>query len=124
MTAPGPDNTSSSRIPRSAKGRARETALRLADLYPGDAKALCALNHDGPFQLLVATILSAQCTDERVNMVTPAVFARYPDAHALAGASPDELEELIRSTGFFRSKTKHLLGMARGVDERYGGRLP
>lgn len=109
---------------RRRRERAQEIGRRLAASYPGSANELCALRHDGPFQLLVATILSAQCTDERVNMVTPAVFARYPDAHALAGASPDELEELIRSTGFFRSKTKHLLGMARGVDERYGGRLP
>jgi endonuclease-3 len=92
--------------------------------YPGTAKELCALRHDGPLQLLVATILSAQCTDERVNQVTPALFARYPGATDLAAADPAEVEELIRPTGFFRAKTRSLLGMARGVVERYGGEVP
>jgi endonuclease-3 len=99
-------------------------AARLADEYPGTATELCALKHRGPFQLLVATILSAQCTDERVNMVTPAVFAAYPAPADLARANPAELEELIRSTGFFRSKTKNLIGMASGVEERFGGEVP
>jgi endonuclease-3 len=99
-------------------------AARLAGEYPGTATELCALNHRGPFQLLVATILSAQCTDERVNMVTPAVFAAYPDPADLAAANPAELEELIRSTGFFRSKTKNLIGMASGVEERFAGEVP
>ena len=97
---------------------------RLAGEYPGSAAELCALEHDGPFQLLVATILSAQCTDERVNMVTPAVFAAYPTPEGLAAADPDRLEELIRSTGFFRSKAKNLIGMASGVSERFGGTVP
>jgi endonuclease-3 len=97
---------------------------RLAGEYPGTAAELCALRHDGPFQLLVATILSAQCTDERVNMVTPGLFAAYPTPAALAAASPDDLEERIRSTGFFRSKTRSLLGMARGVQDRFGGEVP
>jgi endonuclease III len=110
--------------PRTPKSRARETDVRLAELYPGDAKALCALNHENPFQLLVATILSAQCTDERVNLVTPAVFARYPDPAALAAADRNELEELIKPTGFFRNKTTSLIGMAQGVVERYGGSVP
>jgi endonuclease-3 len=74
--------------------------------------------------LLIATILSAQCTDERVNMVTPSVFASYPTPDALAHADPDLLEEMIRSTGFFRSKTKNLIGMAVGVSERFGGDVP
>jgi endonuclease-3 len=91
---------------------------RLIDEYP-DAR--CELDHENPFQLLVATILSAQCTDARVNMVTPHLFARYPTAFALAEAEPLELEEIIRSTGFFRSKAKSLIGMAQGVSERYGG---
>jgi endonuclease-3 len=99
-------------------------AARLADEYPGTAEELSALRHDGPFQLLVATILSAQCTDERVNMVTPAVFAAYPSPTDLAAADPAALEGLIRSTGFFRSKAKSLIGMARGVDERFGGEVP
>jgi endonuclease-3 len=110
--------------PRTPKGRARETAARLAELYPGDAKALCALNHGNPFQLLVATILSAQCTDERVNQVTPAVFARYPSPADMATADRDELEELIKPTGFFRNKTTSLIGMASGLEERFGGVVP
>lgn len=97
---------------------------RLAEEYPGTAAELCALDHDGPYQLLVATILSAQCTDARVNMVTPAVFAAYPDPAALAGADPAELEEMIRSTGFFRAKAASLIGMARGLVERFGGAVP
>jgi endonuclease III len=97
---------------------------RLAGEYPGSAKDLCALVHDSPFQLLVATILSAQCTDERVNMVTPGLFAAYPTPEALANASLEELEERIRSTGFFRSKAKNLVGMARAVTERFGGVVP
>jgi len=74
--------------------------------------------------LLVATILSAQTTDERVNMVTPALFARYPDASALAAAEPAQLEEIIHSTGFFRAKARNLIGMAQGVVARFGGEVP
>jgi endonuclease III len=110
--------------PRSLRGRAREVVTRLALEYPGTAEDLCALRHEGPFQLLVATILSAQCTDERVNMVTPGLFAAYPTPAALAHAPVEDLEERIRSTGFFRSKAKNLLGMARGVSERFGGEVP
>ena len=94
--------------PRTPKGRARETIARLADEYPGDERDLCALGHDNPFQLLAATILSAQTTDENVNKVTPALFARYPTPADLAAADPDELEALIHSTGFFRSKARSL----------------
>ncbi len=86
--------------------------------------AVCALIHANPYQLLVATILSAQCTDARVNMVTPELFRRYPDARRLAAAIPDELEALIRPTGFFRAKARHLLAMAGQVVERHGGRIP
>ena len=110
--------------PRTAKGRARETAARLAVEYPGTPKELCALNHDNPFQLLIATILSAQATDERVNLVTPALFARYPTPPDLAGADQSELEHLIQSTGFFRSKARSLIGMARALVERYQGEVP
>lgn len=110
--------------PRTLKGRAAAVVARLADEYPGSASELCALRHDGPFQLLVATILSAQTTDVRVNLVTPALFAEYPDAAALAGADPERLEELIHSTGFFRAKARSLLGMAAAVAERYGGEVP
>jgi endonuclease-3 len=110
--------------PRTPKGRALETVRRLAGEYPGDAEELCALVHDDPFQLLVATILSAQTTDERVNMVTPAVYARYPTARHLAGATPTELEELIHSTGFFRQKARSLIGMAQALVERFDGEVP
>jgi endonuclease-3 len=96
----------------------------LAELYPGTAKELCALDHENAFELLEATILSAQCTDERVNMVTPVLFGKYPDAEALAAANPEDVEEIIRSTGFFRSKTKSLIGMAAAVVERFGGEVP
>ena len=111
-------------VPRSPRGRARETVVRLAGEYPGTAKELCALDHDGPFQLLVATILSAQTTDERVNMVTPEVFAAFPTPADLAAAEPDRLEKMIHPTGFFRSKTKSLIGMGAAVEERYGGQVP
>jgi endonuclease-3 len=110
--------------PRTPKGRARETAARLAIEYPGSARELCALKHDNPFQLLVATILSAQTTDERVNMVTPELFRRYPTAADLAGANPDEVETIIKSTGFFRNKTKSIVAMAQALEERFGGEVP
>jgi endonuclease-3 len=95
--------------------------VRLATEYPD---AVCALVHDDPFQLLVATILSAQTTDERVNSVTPALFRRYPTPEDLAAAEPGELEELIHPTGFFRNKAKSLLGMATALVERHGGKVP
>ena len=109
-------------ITKSALGAHSATLLaRLLDRYPD---AHCALNFRNPFELLCATILSAQCTDKRVNMVTPALFARYPDAAALAVAKPEELEEIIRSTGFFRSKAKSLIGMAQVLVERHDGQVP
>jgi endonuclease-3 len=101
--------------------RAAEVISRLRAEYP-DAK--CSLDHRNPYELLVATILSAQCTDERVNMVTPALFRRYPTPAELAEARPEELEELIRSTGFFRNKTKSLLGMANAVVDAHRGSIP
>jgi endonuclease-3 len=110
--------------PRSAKGRARETIARLAEEYPGDERDLCALEHANPFQLLVATILSAQTTDENVNQVTPELFAAYPTAADLAAADPADVERIIHRTGFFRSKTRNVLGMARALEERFGGQVP
>jgi endonuclease III len=110
--------------PRTPNGRARETNRRLALAFPGTDRQLCALTHADPFQLLVATILSAQCTDERVNRTTPALFERYPDAPSLAAADLGELEELIRPTGFFRTKARNLVGMAQGVTTRFGGTVP
>ncbi len=104
-----------------AAQRAPEIYRRLTKRYPD---AHCALDFRNPYQLLVATILSAQCTDKRVNMVTPALFAKYPDAEALSAAKTEELEDMIKSTGFFRSKTKSLLGMSAAVAERQGNRVP
>ena len=109
------------RLPRGARDRAATVVERLASEYP---VAECALVHQGPLQLLVATILSAQCTDERVNLVTPALFARYSDAAAFAGADPAELEELIRSTGFFRAKARSIIEMSEEVVARFGGEVP
>jgi endonuclease-3 len=96
-------------------------ASRLALEYP---EAICELHHRNPFELLAATILSAQCTDARVNMVTPQLFAKYPDAVHLADADVSELEEIIRSTGFYQNKSKSLIGMAAAVLERFGGEIP
>ena len=110
--------------PRSPKGRARETFERLAGEYPGTAKELCELDHEDAFQLTVATILSAQTTDARVNTVTPEVFRRWPDAKALAGADPAELEDVLHPTGFFRQKAKSVQGMARILLEDHDGEVP
>jgi endonuclease-3 len=96
-------------------------AAELAELYP---EARCELDHRNAFELLCATILSAQCTDARVNQVTPELFARWPDAHALAEANPEELEEVIRSTGFYATKARHLIGMARALVDRHDGEVP
>ena len=110
--------------PRTPAGRARRTAERLAEVFPGTARDLCALDHADPFHLLAATILSAQCTDERVNLTTPVLFARFPDAYALAVADPAEVEAIIHSTGFFRAKARNLIGMAGALVERFGGEVP
>ncbi len=96
----------------------------MAEEYPGSAEQLCALDHSDPFELLAATILSAQCTDKRVNLTTPALFARFPDARSLAAAALPEVEALVKSTGFFRSKARSLVGMATAVAERFGGEVP
>jgi len=101
--------------------RALRIVRALHQLYPG---ADCALTHSDALQLLVATILSAQCTDERVNQVTPALFRRYPDAPAYAGAAPAEVEELIRPTGFFRNKARALISLGAALAERHSGRVP
>jgi endonuclease III len=107
--------------PRTPKSRAREVARRLADEYP---EAICELDHRDAFELLTATILSAQTTDARVNIVTPVLFARYPTPAALAAAAPAEVEEIIRSTGFFQAKTKNIIGMAQALRDRFGGEVP
>jgi endonuclease-3 len=109
--------------PRGAALRAHAALLfeRLLARYPD---AHCALDFTNAYELLCATILSAQCTDKRVNMVTPALFARYPDARSLAAARQEDVEELIKSTGFFRNKAKSLIGMATAVVERHAGEVP
>ena len=112
-------------MPRESKkaraARAAEIYELLSDEYPD---AHCELSFANPFQLAVATILSAQTTDARVNMVTPALFARYPDALALAAARQEDVEEIIRSTGFFRNKGKSIIGFARGVVADHDGEVP
>jgi endonuclease-3 len=110
--------------PRGAKARAATVVERLAAEYPGSAAELCALHHESPYQLLVATILSAQCTDEMVNKVTPAVFAKYPTPGDLAEAKPADVEEMIHATGFFRQKTKSLIGMGTALEERFDSQVP
>jgi endonuclease-3 len=112
-----PKTTASSPAPQ----RARLALRRLKKAYP-DSK--CALVHETPFHLLAATILSAQCTDVMVNKVTPPLFAKYPDAKAMAGADPETLEGLIRSTGFYRNKAKSLIGCSTAIVEQHGGEVP
>src|SRR3954470_6030630 len=104
-----------------AAQRAPEIFARLRARYPD---AHCALDFQTPFQLLMATILSAQCTDKRVNMVTPALFRRYPDAQSLADANQEELEDIIRSTGFFHNKARALIALGKALVERHGGQVP
>ena len=103
------------------KAHALEILARLRKEYPD---AHCELDFETPLQLLIATILSAQCTDKRVNMVTPELFKAYPDAKSLASADVETLENQIKSTGFFRNKTKSLLGMSTAVAEKHGGNVP
>ena len=105
----------------SKKQRALEILLLLKRLYPD---ATCTLNYETPIQLLVATILSAQCTDERVNQVTPALFKRFPDAPSLANADREELENLVRSTGFYRNKAKNIQATCHKIVSEYGGEIP
>jgi endonuclease-3 len=107
--------------PAGPANRAALTLRRLKQAYPD---AACALHHGNAFELLCATILSAQCTDARVNLVTPVLFARYPTPAALAAARRPELEEIIKSTGFFRNKSRSLIGMAQALVADHGGRVP
>ncbi len=109
------------RVPTRQKPPIATILRRLERAYPA---AECALDFESPFQLLVATILSAQCTDERVNRVTPELFARYPTAAELAAADQESVETIVRSTGFFRNKAKNLIGMARALVADHQGRVP
>jgi endonuclease-3 len=112
-------------MPRESRKARRERAAQIYGLlgeeYPA---AECELDFENPFQLAVATILSAQTTDERVNSVTPALFRRYPDAAALAQARQEDVEEVVRATGFFRNKAKNIIGFARAVASEHGGEVP
>jgi len=112
-------------LPRESKQARKERTARiverLAELYP---ESRCSLDHENAFQLLVATVLSAQCPDARVNQVTPALFARYPDPEALAAAPVEEVEEAIRTINFFRNKAKALVGLAQAIIEEHGGEVP
>ncbi|HWF67430.1 MAG TPA: endonuclease III [Acidobacteriaceae bacterium] len=101
--------------------RVQTILKRLAERYPN---AVCALHHKNAWELMVATILSAQCTDVRVNMVTPALFRRFPTPQAMAKASPPEVEEIVRTTGFFRNKTKNIIGAAQRIVAEFGGKVP
>lgn len=106
---------------RERRRHAAKVLRILAREYPD---AVCSLNYDTPLQLLIATILSAQCTDERVNMVTPALFARFPDAKAFATAEPKEVEKLIQSTGFYRNKARNIIACCKAIVEQHGGEVP
>ena len=110
--------------PRTAAGRARRASELLAEEYPGTAKELCELDHRNPFELLAATILSAQSTDKMVNSVTPGLFARFPDAESLAVADPAEVERLVQSSGFFRQKTDSLLKLSQALVDDFDGQVP
>jgi len=105
----------------SRSGRAKKIVRQLAKMYP---HARCALHFENPLELLIATVLSAQCTDKRVNMVTPALFRRYPTAKAYASARARELERMIASTGFFRNKTKSIMAACERIVEEHGGEVP
>ena len=107
--------------PRTPKSRAREVHRRLAEEYP---EAICELDHRNAYELLTATILSAQTTDKRVNMVTPELFARYPSAEDLANAQLGDVEAIVRSTGFYASKARNIVGMAARLVGEYGGEVP
>ncbi|GIW92770.1 MAG: endonuclease III [Pirellulaceae bacterium] len=107
--------------PQKLRHRVRRIVQLLNQAYPG---ATCALHHRNPYELLVATILSAQCTDERVNMVTPELFRRFPDAQAMASAPREELERMIQSTGFYRAKAKNIQECCRQLVERHQGQVP
>src|SRR5690349_9400029 len=123
-----PAKAAAKKAPKAVKGynpvapeRVSEILKRLDQRYPG---VTCALHHKSPWELLVATILSAQCTDVRVNMVTPVLFKKYPSPSDFADLKPEQLEPDIRSTGFFRNKSKSLVGAAQGVMERFHGQVP
>src|SRR5271170_1465857 len=116
-----PHSKAKSAAPGASPARVRAILAKLDEAYPA---ASCALHHDNPFQLLISTILSAQCTDVRVNQVTATLFPKYPTPEAFAYANPAELEKEIRPTGFFRNKTKSIMGASKRIVEVFGGKVP
>ena len=116
--------TKPAKIARAGGTDPQRVAAILAKLDQAYPNATCELNHKNAFELLIATILSAQCTDVRVNQVTETLFQKYPDAKAFAFATPSELEQEIRPTGFFRNKTKSVMGASKGIIEKFGGEVP
>jgi endonuclease-3 len=116
-----PERPAKAKVDYTSPERLKKIFAALDGLFP---QAQCALRHENPFQLLVATILSAQCTDERVNKVTPGLFAKYPTARDFAGLRQEVLEREIRSTGFFRNKTKNIIAASKKLVEDFGGRVP
>lgn len=112
------------RAPRTVAAKREVAAVVLDALEREYPEAHCELDHGNAFELLCATILSAQCTDARVNMVTPALFARYPDAASLAAARAEDVEEIVRTTGFFRAKARNLIAMAGALEDRFDGQVP
>ena len=124
MTSPAARKRAAPAKRKGARPDPRRVAALVGALARHDPRPRCALDYANPFELLVAVILSAQCTDKRVNLVTPALFSRYPTPAALARAEQGDVEELIRSTGFFRNKAKNLIGAARHLVDEFGGRVP
>ena len=110
--------------PKTSEERKQRISLILRRLNKAYPKAECALTHSSAWELLAATILSAQCTDKRVNIVTPTLFAKYPTVQDMAVAAQPEVEEIVKTTGFFRNKAKSLIGAAKGIVDRYGGEVP
>jgi len=118
---PKPASRRKAKIDHTSPERTKKIFAALDQLFP---RAQCALQHENPFQLLVATILSAQCTDERVNKVTPELFKKYPTPEDFAAVKPEVLENEIRSTGFFRNKTKSIIGASKAIVSEFGGHVP
>ncbi len=121
---PLPAKSKASKPARAAGSDPKRVAAILAKLDEAYPEATCELNHENPFQLLVSTILSAQCTDVRVNQVAETLYKKYPDPKAFAYATPSELEQDIRPTGFFRNKTKSVMGASKAIIEKFGGQVP
>ena len=111
-------------VTEAEKERREEVIYQLSISYPGSARELCELDFESPFELLVATVLSAQCTDKVVNAVTKTLFSRYPDASSLAGAPIEEIEALVRPTGFYRNKSKHIVQLSQELVRNFDGEVP